>query len=289
MNKQEHSTSGTDKKISLEKIARKAGALVFGVADPDQFTAAPEGRRPKDLLPGAKSVIVIGGAKPRAGDWASPKFQHMELSSTNDRITAIAMKLSHTIEREFGYYAVTTPPGVDEGQQPFLSISLAAELAGCGTKSLAGTILSPDHGFVYLAVVITTLPLPFDKPLDTPVCPAKPCIDMYEETGRTPCTAVCDASSGGCLSGKIENGQWQDRYYDAARCTARVYNHWIPSFQKILADSLDEPDKETRRMKVNSGLFTRTLWSMTYANISQGQCFECIRVCPVDAETRKLG
>ena len=54
-------------------------------------------------------------------------------------------------------------------------------------------------------------------------------------------------------------------------------------------DEMDEPDKETRRMNVNSGLFTRTLWSMTYANISQGQCFECIRVCPVDAETRKLG
>ena len=141
MKNREHSESGSDKKLSLEKAARKAGALVFGVADPDQFTAAPEGRRPRDLLPGAKSVIVIGGAKPRAGDWASPKFEHMELSSTNDRITAIAMKLSHTIEREFGYYAVTTPPGVDEGQQPFLSMSLAAELAGCGTRSLAGTVL----------------------------------------------------------------------------------------------------------------------------------------------------
>ena len=288
MTKQKSTPPGIAEKLSLEKLARKAGALVFGVADPDQFTAAPEGRRPNDLLPGAKSVIVIGGAKPRAGDWASPKFQHMELSSTNDRVTAIAMKLSHTIEREFGYYAITTPPGVDEGQQPFLSISLAAELAGCGTKSLAGTILNTDHGFVYLAAVISTLPLPYDKPLQTPVCPAQPCIDMYEEKGFTPCTAVCDASSGGCLSGKIENGQWTDRYYDVARCTARVYNYWIPSFQKILADTLDEQDKETRRMKVNSSLFTRTLWSMTYANISQGQCFECIRVCPVDAETRKL-
>ena len=235
-------------------------------------------------------LVQIGhcyrGAKPRAGDWASPKFQLWNCPQERS-CHHIAMKFSHTIEREFGYCA-RTPPGVDEGQQPFLSISLAAELAGCGTKSLAGSILNSDHGFVYLAAVISTLPLPSDKPLATSVCPAQPCIDMYKDTGYTPCTAVCDASSGGCLSGKIENGQWTDRYYDIARCTARVYNHWIPSFQKILADTLDEPDKETRRMKVNSSLFTRTLWSMTYSNISQGQCFECIRVCPVDAETRKL-
>ena len=42
-------------------------------------------------------------------------------------------------------------------------------------------------------------------------------------------------------------------------------------------------------MMINSSLFTRTLWSMTYANINQGQCFECIRVCPVDEQTRHPG
>ena len=117
----------------IEKTARKGGALTFGVADPAKFIAAPEGHRPEDLLPGVRSVIVVGGAKPRAGDWASADFRHMELSSTNDRITATAMKITNLIERELGYYALTVPPGVDEGQQPFLSLSLAAELAGCGS------------------------------------------------------------------------------------------------------------------------------------------------------------
>jgi zinc protease len=44
----------------------------------------------------------------------------MELSSTNDRITALCMRLAHSVEREAGYYAVVVPPGVDEGQRPFL-------------------------------------------------------------------------------------------------------------------------------------------------------------------------
>ena len=272
----------------IEDTARKGGAAIFGVANPAAFSAAPEGRRPEDLLPGVRSVIVVGGAKPRAGDWASPNFQHMELSSTNDRVTALAMRIAHLIERELGYYALTVPPGVDEGQQPFLDLSLAAELAGCGTRSLAGPVLHPEHGFTYFGALLTTLPLPHDQPLETPACPAPECVAMHRETGRTPCVQVCDAVEGGCLSGRIEDGRWTDRTYDAARCTARVYNHWIPTFQKVLADSLDEPDRERRRMMLNSGLFTRTLWSMTYANISQGQCFECIRVCPVDARTRDL-
>ncbi len=93
---------------------------------------------------------------------------------------------------------------------------------------------------------------------------------------------------GGCLDGRIENGRWTGRTYDRARCTARSYNYWIPSFQKVLADTLDEPDADKRRMMINSTLFTRSLWSMTYANISQGQCFECIRVCPVDERSRTL-
>lgn len=288
MNEQNPAVSMEAARKMIEDVAAKGGALVFGIADPAGFAAAPEGHRPEDLLPGARSVIVVGGAKPRAGDWASADFRHMELSSTNDRVTALAMKIANLIERELGYYALTVPPGVDEGQQPFLSLPLAAELAGCGTRSLAGPVLHEDHGFVYFGALLTTLPLPCDQPLETPACPAPDCIAMYEEEGRTPCTRVCDAAAGGCLSGRIQDGQWAERSYDAARCTARVYNHWIPSFQKVLTDALDEPDAERRKMMLNSGLFTRTLWSMTYANISQGQCFECVRVCPVDARTRAL-
>ena len=272
----------------IENEAKKGGSLVFGVADASKFHAAPSGYQPNDLLPGAKSVIVVGGAKPRSGDWEAKDFRHMELSSTNDRITGLCMRLSNLIERKIGYYAVTVPPGVDEGQKPFLSLALAAELAGCGASSLAGPVLDATHGFIYLGAVITTLELPFNKPVEKAACPAPECVKMYEKENVTPCTKVCNIVDGGCLSGRIENGKWKDRTYDAARCTSRVYNHWIPTFQKILEDSLDEEDAELRKMKINSGLFTRTLWSMTYSNISQGQCFECIRVCPIDEKTRKL-
>ena len=272
----------------LATLATKSGALTFGVAAADAFTAAADGHRPADLLPGARSVIVVGGAKPRAGDWRSPSYQHMELSSTNDRITALAMRLAHHIERSLGYYAVVVPPGVDEGQQPFMSLALAAELAGCGSRSLAGPILNAEHGFMYFAALLTTLELPADGPLQTPACPAPECEAQWNEHGNTPCIATCDIDDEGCLGGELADGKWQERRYDRTRCMSRVYNYWGPGFQKVLVETLDEPDSDTRRMMIHSSLFTRTLWSMTYANISQGQCFECMRVCPADQRHRTL-
>jgi epoxyqueuosine reductase QueG len=140
---------GAELKSELQQMALQGGALVFGVADAAAFSAAPEGYRPADILPGAKSVIVLGGAKPRAGDWKSANYQHLELSSTNDRITAGCLRLAHMIEREAGFYAVAVPAGVDEGQRPFLNLALAAELAGLGTASLAGPVLNAEYGFMY--------------------------------------------------------------------------------------------------------------------------------------------
>ncbi len=163
-------------KAEIDTLALKRGALVTGVASAAAFGAAPEGHRPADFLPRAKSVVVIGGAQPRAGDWQSPNYQHMEVTTTSDRIQTLALKIASVIEERFGYYALCVPPGVDRGQQPFLSIMLAAELAGCGSRSLAGPVLHREYGFMYYAAIITTLPLPPDELLDPPACPAPQCV-----------------------------------------------------------------------------------------------------------------
>ena len=268
-------------KTEIGSIANKSGALVWGVAATGSFEHAPAGRRPTDLLPRARSVLVIGGAQPRAGDWQSPNYQHMEVTTTSDRIQGLALKLARVVEDTYGYYAVCVPPGVDHGQQPFLSIAMAAELAGCGTKSLAGPVLHPQYGFMYFGAIITTMPLPPDSPPETAVCPAPECVDMYAAKGLTPCTAVCPIGADGCLGGQIENGRIVQRQYDRERCSTRVQNYWVPGFQKVLGETLRETDSEKQKMMLFSSMFSRTLWSMTYANISQGQCAECMRVCPV--------
>ena len=273
-------------KSELAATAAKSGVLVSGVADANAFDAAPDGRRPVDLLPKAKSVFVIGGAQPRAGDWQSPNYQHMEVTTTSDRIQTLALKFARIIEDNFGYYAVCVPAGVDLGQQPFMSIAMAAELAGCGSKSLAGPVLHPDYGFMYYGAIVTTMPLPADGPPDKPACPAPECVSMYEADGTTPCLAVCPIKSTGCLGGRIEGERFTDRQYDALKCTTRVQNYWVPGFQKVLRETLQEADAEKQKMMLFSSMFSRTLWSMTYSNVAQGQCAECMRVCPVGREHR---
>jgi hypothetical protein len=163
---------------------------------------------------------------------------------------------------------------------PFVSLMLAAELAGVGSRSLAGPVLNREHGFMYWSAVITTAPLAADGPEAEPACPAPPCREMWEREGTTPCLRVCPLSDGGCLEGRIENGRAQRTAYDAARCRTRVHTHWIPGFQKVLEATLDEPDKDKRKMLLYGDFMTRTLWAITYSSTNIAQCFECMRVCP---------
>ncbi|MDG2113662.1 MAG: hypothetical protein P8N02_13730, partial [Actinomycetota bacterium] len=151
-----------------------------------------------------------------------------------------------------------------------------------------GPSLHPEHGFLYLAVILTSLPLPFDGPLDAPACPAPSCVAMYEADGVTPCTSVCNIDNGGCLGGDVAEGLVIGRTYDAERCRDRVYHYWVPGYQAALERALDEPDARKRKMILYGSFFTRTMWSITYSNVSQGQCFECVRACPVGAEKREL-
>lgn len=275
-------------KGELIEFAKKGGALVVGIADAAAFTAAPEGHRPTDFLPGAKSVVVVGGAQPRAADWQSPIASTMETGSTSDRINALALKTAHQVERNYGYYALIAPAGVDRGGQPFLSVALAAELAGCGSRSLAGPVLNGEYGFMYYAALITTLDLPADGPVDQPVCPAPECLEMWTAEGTTPCLATCPIDSGGCLGGRIKDGRIAETRYDRARCTTRSQTYWVPGFQKALQVALKEKDPAKRSMIINSSGFTRALWSITYSGVSQAQCFECMRVCPAGRPKQEL-
>ncbi len=69
-------------------------------------------------------------------------------------------------------------------------------------------------------------------------------------------------------------------YYDAARCNTRVHTHWVGGFQKVLEETLNEPDREKRKMLLYGDFFTRSLWAITYSSTNIAQCFECMRVCP---------
>ncbi len=275
-------------KAAILDLALKRGALAAGVGDPALLEDAAPGQRPTDVLPGTKALIVLGGSAPRAGEWHSPRPELMETVGTADRMNTLGNSIARHIETTYGYYALNVPTATDHADKAFLDFTEAAVAAGVGARSLAGPALHPVHGFMYLAVILTSLPLPPDTPIADPVCPAPSCVEMWDSVGTTPCLSTCPIDAGGCLGGELSGGRVVSRRYDRDRCERRVYHYWVPGYQAALERALNEDDPDRRKMVLYGSFFTRTMWSITYSNVSQGQCFECMRVCPVGSEERAL-
>ena len=284
-------TDLADRSAAIKAAGKRGGALLVGIAPVEAFNEyVPEGHRPQDILPGAKSVVVAGNQGPTAGAWHSPDHRVMEITGYDFRENVAVHVMCDYIEHEYGYKAIQAPSLPTAGHHPPMSMMLAAVLAGLGTRSLAANIiLNPDYGLLYYAALITTLPLESDQKLEKDACPSPYCVQMFKKLGTTPCLASCPKDEGGCLDGSIDdNGRIDYSYYDRERCHARSMNFGIGSMQKSLVDILDEEDPEQRKTMIYSDFFTQSIGALTYYKESVAQCFECMRVCPVGQNTKRL-
>jgi len=275
----------------IRKLAISSGVDVVGIAPVERWDEfVPPGSRPYDILPGAKSVVVVGVRGPSAGAWQSPDHRLIEMNGydfANDRV--IHLVADH-IEQEYGYHAIQAPGLPVGGHQPAFSMMLAAVLAGLGTRSFAANIiLNPKYGLLYYSACLTTLELPVDPMLEQDVCPAPMCVQVYKAGGRTPCQAACPSDEGGCLHGTIgPDNRIESTYYDRERCVSRAMNFGINSFQKALEQIANEDDDDRRTMMIHSDFFTRSTSGIAFYKESVAQCFECMRVCPIGRAERKL-
>ncbi|NUQ33924.1 MAG: hypothetical protein HUU29_03145 [Planctomycetaceae bacterium] len=270
---------------------KDGGALVVGVAPVHAFNEfVPEGHRPQDILPNAKSVVVAGNQGPTAGAWRSTDHRVMEITGYDFRENVAVHVMCDFIEREFGYQAIQAPSLPVAGHHPPMSMMLAAVLAGLGTRSLAANIiLHPKYGLLYYAALITTMELEPDQRLEKNVCPDPMCVKLYQVSGKTPCMAACPADEGGCLDGTIdEQGKIASSYYNRERCHTRAMNYGVGSFQKALTDIVCEDDAEVRKSKIYSDFFFNSSSALSYYKESVAQCFECMRVCPIGRKEKIL-
>jgi len=272
----------------IKSFALQRGATVVGIADVEvikQF--APEGHQPSDLMLNAKSVIVIGTEPLLAGAWRTSKPRMMGVigSVKLKKLKQVGISLAEYIESHHEYYAIDYNTYTMEtgSWDPALSIKLCAELAGLGTRALAGgMVLNPEWGFLYYSLVITSMPLKADGPMTEPVCPAPSCVATWKEKGTVPCLKICPM----CLSGAIDDdGRIEHWKYDRIRCSTRA-DYTRIGFQKSLLEAIDEPDHDKRKMILLGSETTRYLAAIGYSTEIAGECFECIRVCPVGAHHR---
>jgi len=269
----------------IKEFATQRGAELVGIASVEDINRyAPIGYRPDDILRGAKSVIVVAGRPLLSGAWRSPDHRAIPSNFDFSRIRAgITTAVAKFIESKYGYYALADIPA-NTGFNASLSFKLCAEMAGLGTRSLAGgVVLNRELGIINLAVCITTMPLKPDGPLQDLVCPDKSCVKMWGKKGTTPCLEACPE----CLSGELEGDKIKWMRFDRRICSTRAQNLGPFSFERLLMEAAREPDPEKRRSMMLGSFSRSALQAVAFASVV-AQCFECLRNCPICIRARTL-
>lgn len=267
-------------KIKIKDKALSLGASAIGIASVEAINQyVPPGHRPDDMLKGAHSVVVLGGNQPTAGAWRSGTNRVLgSIGYNRSQLASAARRLAYYIEEVFGYYAIPIPSGNWIGHYPYVSLKLCAEMAGLGSRSMAGgVILNRQFGLLYFNAVITTMPLEVDGPLADPVCPHTSCVRLWEKKKTTPCIASCPD----CLSGEIKAGQiyWMEYRQDC--CYPRAQTTAMDLFQKLLLEAVNESDADRRKAILFGSQFNRAVRSVAYSSELSAQCFNCLKRCPL--------
>ena len=186
----------------LQDLAKAAGASVVGIASVDRFEGAPRGHHPKELLPGAQSVISFGIALlSRTLEFrellkGSPFFpEEIRLDAlqrlfygtsgydiVNDRLNQVALTLANHLEAR-GFPAVFFPATYGHNVPERLawipgmfSQRHAAVRAGLGEFGLNNVVVTPQHGpRIRFNSVITSALLPATPLLTEPLCRGEEC------------------------------------------------------------------------------------------------------------------
>jgi len=173
----------------IKDFAKSLGMGKCGVASIDRFETSQEGKHPCDILPGCKSVIVIG--MPLLDGVVQANFRAFEdgrldlkgLFGTygyamlpNFELAYSCYAIARLIERNSD--AVATPCSTGPMMNGIqISIRHAAVAAGLGQFGYMSIVLTPEYGSrIRFGVILTTLDLPPDPMYDgPPLCNPEKC------------------------------------------------------------------------------------------------------------------
>lgn len=162
------------KKYALEKLDMD----YCGIANVERLAGAPQGNRPTDLLPGAKSVVVMAvklslGAVQTVFRAYEDGLRHLQCIYgsyayslfPNYYLKFAAYEMARFLERK-GYMSTPVPSGPGSAGAPF-SNRHAAVAAGIGTFGWLSIVMTPDYGpRIRLVSVITRADIEPDPMLD---------------------------------------------------------------------------------------------------------------------------
>jgi len=183
-------------KTDLKEMSIQLGADLFGVASANALNDAPQGHSPMDILPKAKSIIVLGmkmldaqtDILPTEGDYFGVSSRQGMFKGHNTFISQELDRVGYTIARFLekkgfkAYHQMASTGGTDQRYlMGLLSLKHMAVQAGLGVFGHNSLLITPQFGpRVRLTAIITDAEMQPDTPFNENFCKGceKPCISM---------------------------------------------------------------------------------------------------------------
>lgn len=183
----------------IREVARDNGIVDVGVADASAWLTdplvserIPVGGRPTDIMPDARSVIVIGIPLQNTILDTAPSIYYNHLYSVvNNMLDQVGERISLEL-LALGHHAVYVPRdgyhginGLKQSQTAFFSHRHSAYLAGLGTFGYNNMLLTERNGpRIRFTSIITDAELPHETPMEGQLC-----------IGCRRCTRECPANA----------------------------------------------------------------------------------------------
>ncbi|HIS40722.1 MAG TPA: hypothetical protein IAC12_07855 [Candidatus Aphodovivens avistercoris] len=179
-------------------LLAKCGVDAVGIAPVSAFADEPEGHRPEDVMPGAKSVIVFTKRIPDGAIQAALRYHedgNQDALSVygaygcdltpNMNLFFVEFNLCEFIERHFGYTGAPVPCGPNQNITPWnvplpsfigpkkmdyiIHPDRAAVAAGLGELGWNNLLITPENGpRQQIGLIVTSMELDCDAPYDGP-------------------------------------------------------------------------------------------------------------------------
>jgi Uncharacterized Fe-S protein len=284
----------SEMKKKLNDLAVKSEMDYFGVAGVERFAALPEGHRPCDLLPGAKSVIVMGKAitqGPLTAQWNAFHDNRISILSFtmycvnryHNLLNIAALRAARLIEKECDCLSMPIPSGEPHDEREWTNVMsnrYAAACAGLGELVWNGFVATEKDGPRIMWVsVVTELELEEDPLYNGPqLCD-------HDKCGL--CSKICPAHA---LSAEKEQPvriddaemSYGKRNKPLCRCAVKGLIKGTPGrlqmdvpmdkYMKSMDDwlALTKKDDPWQRMEFNHGNY----------------CLLCMTECPIGKKER---
>lgn len=275
-------------KTEIKALAKSLGMDLCGVSGVDRFATSPEGKHPCDVLPGCRSVIVIGvrlldgviQANFRAFEEGKAHLKGLYgmygySTLPNFELTYACYAIARHIEGSTEACATPCSTGpMTNGMQ--VSIRHAAVAAGLGQFGYMSIVLTPEFGpRNRFGVILTTLELEPDPMYGGPsLCEPEKC---------GICAKVCPTGAipapGTCETAHVEMG---DKAYDYAPVHFAKCRKALQAMTKALGGREDYlTEAEPTVANLMDAEARMPIDGMGLQHIPSWHCGRCQTYCPV--------